>query len=145
MNEPALRSEKRSFIVAGALSLQKVQQKYWWRIVKKMKPGTKKVESFCHTRNILYWNFLSFKCRISTNGDYERCNVTERCSFKKNVRLEIVHNYSYFFFSRVLRLRRCDVAERCSFRNNVAMITSPSRVHSCKEMFKVPTTRKTFW
>ena len=61
-----------SFIVADALSMQKVQQKYWWRIVKKTKSGTKKVESFCHTRNILHWNFLSFKSRTSTNGDYSQ-------------------------------------------------------------------------
>ena len=61
---------RRSFIVADALFTQKVQQKYWWSIVKKTKFGTKKVESFCYSRNIFHWNFFYFKSRISTNGDY---------------------------------------------------------------------------
>ena len=48
----------------------KVQQKYWWRIVKKTKCRTKKVESFWHFWNILLWNLFDFKSKISTSGDY---------------------------------------------------------------------------
>ena len=48
----------------------KVQNKYWWRRMKKQKSQTKKVGSFCHSQNILQWCKNDFKSMIYTNGDY---------------------------------------------------------------------------
>ena len=45
-----------------------------WKVQKNIddvvERGTKKVESFRHSWNILQWNKNDFKSRISTNGDY---------------------------------------------------------------------------
>ena len=77
-----------------ALFTQKVRNNNWWRIVKKKKSLTKKVESFWHSWIILVWIKFDFKSRISTNGDY---------SFNRNVSqpvfaTKLIEKKLFFFF-----------------------------------------------
>ena len=96
---------RRSYIIADPLFTQKIRLKYWWRIVKNTKCGTKKVESFWQSRNIFVWSKFDFKSRISTNGDYSSLLASLAGGvIEESTTLNIWHNWCG---SNSLLLERC--------------------------------------
>ena len=76
-----MKLKNQSFVILGAVLESDVSDVVLsWLIIhnkniddvylKDEKSGTKKVESFWQSRNILLWNLFDFKSVISTRGDY---------------------------------------------------------------------------